>query len=440
MAQALLAPGPEERHDLDANDESLPVLQDLVRRYGPVCRVPSGTRPGDGVFIRDPDDIRRVLLTNRTNYVKGAGLERVRVLLGNGLIVSDGELWARQRRMLQPAFQGHVNRGFMPLVESVNAGLVARWAALADTGETVDITHELSAVALDIVLRALFSSDFDRLVIAQGASPFDLLTEESRRDLQFAARFRALARHVRAIIEARRQEARVETDWLSMMMQARDKESGEPMPDRALLDEVMTLIVAGHETTASTLNWTWYLLSQHPQAEAALHAAIAGAAQPPVGQDEAETSPAEPIAAAGYVEQVLQEALRLYPPVWLFSRRAIGDDTLGGHRVAAGSDIFICPYLLHRDPAHWERPDEFLPERFTPEAAAGRHRFAYLPFSAGPRFCIGAGFAMAEMALHLTMVATRFRLEYAGPVPAEAEFQINLRTRHPLRMRLAARH
>ena len=436
MAQAMLAPGPEERYDLDANDESLPVLQALIRQYGNICRVPSRTRPGDGLFIQDPDDIRRVLLTNRTNYVKGAGLERVRVLLGNGLIVSDGELWARQRRLMQPAFQGNVNRGFAPLVQRVNADLVERWTAHADTGETIDITHELSSVALDIVLRALFSTDFDRLIAAEGASPFDLLTEESKRDLQFAARFRALTRFVRAIIEARRRESRVESDWLSMMMQARDRESGEPMPDRALLDEVMTLIVAGHETTASTLNWTWYLLSQHPEAESALHAAIAEAAQAPADEGQA---PDEPPTAAGYVEQVLQEALRLYPPVWLFSRRAVEDDTLGGHHVAAGTDIFISPYLLHRSAEHWERPDEFLPERFTPEAAAGRHRFAFLPFSAGPRFCIGAGFAMAEMATHLTMVASRFRLQYVGPVPAEAEFQINLRTRHPLGMRLVSR-
>ncbi|MGJ7520940.1 cytochrome P450 [Variovorax sp. LT1P1] len=436
MAQGLLAPGPDEGYDLDANDETLPVLQQLLSRYGAICRVPSLTRAGDGLILHDPDDIRRVLLTHRGNYVKGAGLERVRVLLGNGLIVSDGELWARQRRMIQPAFQGQATRGFSPVVERVNADLLTRWQAHADSGDPIDLTHELSSVALEIVLRALFGPDFDRLVEAEGGSPFDLLTDESRRDLQFAARFRGLARFVRAIIEARRQEARIESDWLSMLMQARDKASGEPMPDRALLDEVMTLIVAGHETTASTLNWTWYLLSRHPEAEAALHAAIAHATP---GGTVADQALSTPFASADHVEQVLQEALRLYPPVWLFSRRALQDDTLGGHHVPAGTDIFICPYLLHRDAAQWDRPEEFLPARFAPDAAAGRHRFAYLPFSAGPRFCVGAGFAMAEMATHLTMVAQRFRLVAVGTEPAEAEFQINLRTRHPLRMRIVPR-
>lgn len=436
MAQGNLAPGPDQGYDLDANDETLPVLQQLLSRYGSICRVPSLTRAGDGLVIHDPDDIRRVLLTNRGNYVKGAGLERVRVLLGNGLIVSDGDLWARQRRMIQPAFQGQATRGFAPVVRQVNADLLTRWRAHADSGEPIDLTHELSSVALEIVLRALFSADFDRLVEAEGGSPFDLLTEESRRDLQFAARFRGLARFVRAIIETRRQEARVESDWLSMLMQARDKASGEPMPDRALLDEVMTLIVAGHETTASTLNWTWYLLSRHPEAEAALHAAIANATPAEAAPDQAL---ATPFASADYVEQVLQEALRLYPPVWLFSRRALQEDTLGGYHVPAGTDIFICPYLLHRNPSQWDRPEEFLPARFLPDAAADRHRFAYLPFSAGPRFCVGAGFAMAEMATHLTMVAQRFRWVPIDAEPAEAEFQINLRTRHPLRMQLVSR-
>lgn len=433
----MLAPGPTTRFDLDANDESLPLLQALQARHGDVHRVASATRGNDSLVLHEPDAIRRVLLANRNNYVKGAGLERVRLLLGNGLIVSDGALWARQRRLVQPAFSGQQVRGFLPLVERLNGGLVERWQALAATGQPLDVTHELSAVSLDIVLRALFSTDLDRLVEAEGESPFDLLTRETRRDLAFAARFRALTRFVREMIETRRREQRVEPDFLSMMMQARDKETGEAMPDRALLDEAMTLIVAGHETTASTLNWTWYLLSQHPEVEARLAASF----EAPTAEDGAL-----PVDAAGglpegrsYAERVLQEALRLYPPVWLFSRRALQDDTLAGFQVAAGTDIFICPYLLHRHPAHWQRPEAFDPERFTPEASAGRHRFVYLPFSAGPRFCIGAGFAMAEMAEHLRQVVRRFRLSYAGPVPPEAEFQINLRTRHHLQMQLSPR-
>ena len=432
VAQPGLAPGPEQGHDLDAIDECLPLLQELLARHGDIFRVPGRTRRNDGLVIHDPDDIRRVLLANRANYVKGVGLERVRMLLGNGLIVSEGDFWARQRRMMQPAFQNQVIRGFSGLMQRLNLDLLERWSVAAERGETINLTRDVSELALGIVLHALFGADLERLVAAEGASPFDMLTRDSRRDLQFAAQFRALTRFVRAMIDARRREQRVEADLLSMLMQARDKDSGEPMPERALLDEVMSLIVAGHETTASTLNWTWYLLSRHAEVEARLHEVVdTGTAATGAGEDGSE--------AEGYLAQVLQEALRLYPPVWLFSRRALAEDRLGGYAVAAGTDVFICPYLLHRHPAHWERPEAFEPERFAPAAVAARHRFAYLPFSAGPRFCIGSGFAMAEMTMHLGMVARRLRLAYAGAEPPQLEFQINLRTKQDLRMQPLAR-
>ena len=438
MSQAMPAPGPQTPFDLDANDESLPLLRDWFERHGDIHRVATLSRAHDALVLHDPDAIRAVLLTRRDNYVKGVGLERVRMLLGNGLIVSDGEVWARQRRLVQPAFHSAVIRGFAPMVESRNAALVERWAAKAARGETIDVTHELSTVSLDIVLRALFGSDLDRLVASEGHNPFDLLADESRRDLVFAARFRALTRCVRAIIDSRRQAAddagdRSERDFLSMLMAARDKHNGAaPMSDRALLDEVMTLIVAGHETTASTLNWTWYLLASHPEVQEQVHTTLGDAAAASPATDDAGLG-------SGFIDQVLQEALRLYPPVWLFTRRALQDDTIGGFHVGAGTDVFICPYLLHRHPAHWHRPEAFEPDRFAAAAVAARHRFAYLPFSAGPRFCIGSGFAMAEMATHVRQVTRRFRLAYVGPVPAAAEFQINLRSRDHLQMRLTPR-
>jgi cytochrome P450 len=432
MAIPSLAPGPSAAFDIDANDESLPLLRDLMREYGDIYRVPTSTRASDGLVIHGADDIRRVLLTNRANYTKGVGLERVRVLLGNGLIVSDGDTWARQRRMMQPAFHSRVIKSFATLMHRVNAGLIERWSKAAETGETVNMTHDLSAAALSIVLHSLFSVDLDRLVEAQGENPFDLLTRETRRDMPFAAKFRALTRHVRAMIESRRTEDRIEHDFLSMLMEARDKETGEPMNDRALLDEIMTLIVAGHETTAGTLNWAWYLISQNPSVEADLHAAIDGLVIDPTA--ETVTLPKSP-----YVEQLINEAMRLYPSVWLLGRRAIADDVLSGYRVPAGTDIFICPYLLHRHSAHWSDVDAFDPHRFADQASSGRHPFSFLPFSSGPRHCIGAGFAMAEMATHMVMVGQRFRLQYIAPSAPEAEFQINLRTREDLQMRVLTR-
>lgn len=433
MVQEVLAPGPSQRHDLDANDESASLLLELAQRYGDTFRIASQSRSSDNLVILNADDIRRVLQTNRANYVKGIGIERVRVLLGNGLMASEGELWSRQRRLVQPAFHSQVIRSFSALMHRANADLIERWSGCAARGETVNLTHDLSELALNIVLRALFGIDLDRLIQAKGSNPFDLLTSETRRDLPFAAKFRALTHHVLNMIAARRQEQRIEMDLLSTLMEVRDRDSGEAMPDRALLDELMTLIVAGHETTASALNWTWYLLSQNREVEARLHSAIA-APPPASGLEDEPATTTHP-----YVEQVLQEALRLYPPGWLFTRRALADDVLGGFHVPAGTDVFICPYMLHRQTAHWDQPEAFDPRRFEPAAVEARHRFAYLPFSAGPRYCIGATFAMAEMTMHLSMVADRFRLEYTAPVPPAAEFQVNLRSRHDLHMRLVAR-
>ena len=432
VSAAPFAPGPQEAWDIDADEQSLPILQDLQARYGDTHRVPTVSRAAPGVVIHDPEDIKRVLLTNRNNYAKGVGLERVRVLLGNGLIVVDGDVWARQRRMMQPAFHSRVIRGFAELMHRENLKLVERWGGFADRGEPINLTHDLSDVTLNIVLYSIFGVDLDRIIEREGANPFDLLTRETKRDIPFAIKFRALTKFVKGVIETRRAEDRVEHDFLSMLMQARDRDSGDPMADRALLDEVMTLIVAGHETTAGTLNWTWWLLSQHPQVAAELHAAVD--ALPDARVFDGQLQPSAP-----YVEQVVREGMRLYPSVWLLSRRALEDDQVGGFAVPAGTDVFIVPYLLQRNPRLWTDPDAFDPTRFSTEAETSHHPFAFLPFSSGPRHCIGAGFAMAEMATHMTMVAQQFTLDYADSGPPEPEFQINLRTRRDVTMRVTRR-
>ena len=423
ITQPSLAPGPDAPWDIDANDESLPVLQGLRGQYGDVVRVRTVTRPADSLVVFGPDELRWILLANRQNYKKGVGLERVKMLLGNGLIVSDGDFWARQRRMMQPAFHSRVIRQFAGLIERENLALLDRWAARAADGQPINLTRDTSELSLNIVLQALFSVDLDKITDEVGEHPFTMIARDSQRDLRFAQQFRALTKLVRQMIEDRRREQRVEMDFLSMLMEARDKDSGEAMPERALVDEIMSLIVAGHETTAATLNWTWYRLSQHADVEARLHAAVDAATAGPVP----------------YAEQVLHETLRLYPPVWVFSRRAIADDTVGGFRVPAGADLFVCPWLLHRDTRFWDDPEAYKPERFAPEIDATRHKFAFIPFSAGARHCIGEGFAMVEMNQHLFLAARRFRLKYLGPVPPPAEFQINLRTREDLSMQVIAR-
>jgi enediyne biosynthesis protein E7 len=425
-------PEAELQFDIGSTDDSLERMIELFGRHGDTYRVYVPARRSYTYVIHHPDDVKRVLVTNHRNYTKGLGLDRVRILLGKGIMTSEGELWKRQRYMMQPLFHRRVITEFASVIAAANERCLARWEVLAGRGEPVNLTDEMSELTLDVVLRSIFGRDLDRLSEQLGGNPFEVVTKEPARDLQFAYRFRSLTKLVAQLIARRRAEPEDHFDYVAMLMDARDKETGQPMGERELIDEVMTLIVAGHETTASGLNWTWYLLSQHPQVEARLHAeldAVPEWAAPALAQ--METLP--------YAQQVVNEALRLYPPGWLLSRRTVDADVLGGYPVPPGTNVLLPLYLLHRHPRYWNNPEAFDPARFAPEHEAERPRFAYMPFAAGPRHCIGETFALYEMLVHLYKVARRYRLVYVPDKPLELEAQINLRTRYPLHMRLEAR-
>ena len=427
-----LPPEAELQFDVGSTDDSLERMVELFARHGDTYRVFVPARRSYTYVIHHPDDVKRVLVGNHRNYTKGVGLDRVKILLGKGIMTSEGELWKRQRYMMQPLFHRRVITEFAQLIATANDRFIARWEQLAGRGELVNLTDEMSELTLEIVLRSIFGRDLDRLTQQLGGNPFEVVTREQSRDLQFAYKFRSLTKLVAQLIERRRAEPEEHFDYVAMLMAARDKETGEPMGARELIDEIMTLIVAGHETTASGLNWSWYLLSQHPEAEARLHAELDAApelAAPTLAETE----------ALAYTSQVVNEALRLYPPGWLLSRRTIGADVLGGFEVPAGTNVLLPLYLLHRHPRYWKEPDRFWPERFAPEHEAERPRFAYMPFAAGPRHCIGETFALYEMLMHLYKVARRYRLVHVPDKPLELEAQINLRTRYPLHMRLEAR-
>jgi enediyne biosynthesis protein E7 len=425
-------PEAEQQFDVGSTDDSLVRMIELFARHGDTYRVFVPARRSYTYVIHHPDDIKRVLVSNHRNYTKGIGLDRVKILLGKGIMTSEGELWRRQRYMMQPYFHRRVITGFGRIIAQTNDRFLAGWEERAARGELINLTDEMSELTLEIVLRSIFGSDLDRLTQQLGANPFEVITREQSRDLQFAYKFRSLTKLVAQLIARRRPEVEEHFDYLAMLMSARDKESGEPMGERELIDEVLTLIVAGHETTASALNWTWYLLSQHPGIEARLHAEIDAGPQivaPSLQQME----------ALRYTRQVVDETLRLYPPGWVLSRRTIEADVLGGYPIAAGTNVLLPLYLLHRHPQFWQEPEKFSPERFAPEHEAQRPRFAYMPFAAGPRHCIGETLALYEMLMHLYKVARRYRLVYVPDRPLELEAQINLRTRHPLHMRLEAR-
>jgi cytochrome P450 len=431
MQTTIPCPGPTEGFNLGGSDESLARMQDWFALYGDVYRV---FAPSRGVYIyviNHPDDVKRVLLSNHRNYTKGEGMDRVKILLGNGIMTSEGNFWRRQRRMMQPAFHRRVIDRFTGLIDEVNERYAARWAAQAARGEPVNVTDDTSELTLEIVLRSIFGTDLARLERQLGANPFEVVAKEQNRDLKFAFRFRSLTRLVAALIEHRRREPGEHCDFLAMLMQTCDRETGAPMSDRDMIDEVLTLIVAGHETTASALAWTWYLVSSHPEVSEALRAEADRAAQAPLGLDAAES--------LQFTHRVIQEALRLYPPGWLLTRRSVEADELGGFPVGPRTDVFLSPYMLHRHPRFWEEPERFRPERFAPLDADERHKFAYIPFAVGPRHCIGENLAMFEMLVHVQAMSRRFQLTRIGTGPVELEAQINLRPRSNLMMTVRER-
>ena len=432
MQTLTLPPGPTEGFDLGGSDESLARLRRYFKEYGDLYRV---FAPGRGVYnyvINHPDDIKRVLLSNHRNYTKGEGMDRVKILLGNGIMTSEGDFWRRQRRMMQPSFHRRIIDQFSLLIRDVNDKFAARWADKAARGEAINMSDDASELTLEIVLRSIFGSDLARLEAQFGANPFEVVAKEQYRVLTFAFRFRSLTKLVAELINRRRLAPAEHFDFLSMLMATRDRESGAAMSDKELIDEVLTLIVAGHETTAAALTWTWYLVSQHPETAERLQAeADRTVAGQTLGLDAAE--------ALQFTHQVLQESLRLYPPGWLITRRTLEADELGGFPIAPRTDVFISPYMLHRHPAYWSEPEEFRPERFAGADAEERHRFSYIPFAVGPRHCIGENIAMFEMLVHVHAMSRRFRLTRASNEPIELEAQINLRPRSNLMMMVEAR-
>jgi cytochrome P450 len=432
MQTIALPPGPAEGFDLGGSDESLAKLRRYFTEFGDTYRVFAPARGVYNYVINHPDDIKRVLLSNHRNYTKGEGMDRVKILLGNGIMTSEGDFWRRQRRMMQPSFHRRVIDQFSALIHEVNGKFAARWAAKAARREAINVSDDTSELTLEIVLRSIFGSDLARLEKQFGANPFEVVAKEQNRDLKFAFRFRSLTKLVAELINRRRQTPEEHFDFLSMLMASRDRDSDAAMSDKELIDEVLTLIVAGHETTAAALTWTWYLIGQHPHAAERLQAeADRTSPDQTLGLDAAES--------LGFTHQVLQEALRLYPPGWLITRRTLEADELGGFAIPPRTDVFISPYMLHRHPAFWSEPEEFRPERFAGADAEERHRFSYIPFAVGPRHCIGENIAMFEMLVHVHAMSRRFRLTRAGNEPIELEAQINLRPHSNLMMMVEAR-
>lgn len=426
----------------DFQHDPLHLLEDARRRYGDVVRVPMGV---DLYLVSHPEGVKHVLQDNHLNYKKGFDYRRMEPLLGQGLLTSNGETWKRHRRLAQPAFHRQRIAGFGALMVKRTHETLERWRALGD-GAVIDVHAEMMRLTLEIVGDALFSSDLGAVTAKVAAALDGALHYTNERINQLVALpmwvptpfNRAYKKHIRVldevvgsiIRERRGQPSR--DDLLSMLMEARDEGSEtQALDDAALRDEVMTLVLAGHETTANALTFTLRLLAMHGDVCDLLERSVAGA----IGARDATAGDAQ---ALGYVRQVAEESMRLYPPAWAIAREAVDDDVVLGYRVPKGSLVLMSQWLTHRDERFWPEPARFDPARFAPQAPE-RHRFAYFPFGGGPRLCIGNSFALMELQLVLATLAQHVRVEVLEPGKLELEPLITLRPKGGMRAHLTWR-
>jgi cytochrome P450 len=408
-----IPPGPSEEYK--ASEDLLDWMTEQFQRFGDIYRT---SFYGTSVYVvSDPDYVDHVLRVNWQNYRKGQAIKRIGLLLGNGLMVSEGELWKRQRRMIQPAFHSETLERLLKVITSANDVLLEKWKLAALEKQNVNVTSDVSKMVLNVILGSIFGDDYEQVL-----PHFKILSDEPSRNLEFANAFRPLGKLVIEIATQRRNGNRAATDILGMLMAARDRETASPMSDNQLANEIMTLVVAGHETTASTIAWVWYLLSLSPEVEKKLSRELTelpGGDSPEIGDLPKFT----------YTRQVIEETLRLYPPGWLITRKALKEDRLGDYLVPAGTEVHISPYLIQRHPAFWDAPDQFNPDRFHAAESHKRHPMSMLPFLAGPRKCIGESHARVEMQIHLMTVAKRLRLKRTDQRPVRLDLGVNLRSK-----------
>jgi cytochrome P450 len=400
-------------------------------------------------LVNDPAAIKHVLIDNAANYQKTEITRRIlEPGLGKGLITSEGETWRRHRRTMSPAFDHRSIASYAPIMTGAAQELLADWSRLG-AGATIDVAPAMMQVTLNIISRTMFSSDSDQVValMERSAGRYQAQMRPNVMDflglpawLAGLGRIRVADRTLREfdteidrLIKLRSgNPGSFPEDLLARLIAARDEQTGGGMTAQEVRDHVITIFMAGHETTAMAMTWTWFLLSQYAAEEAKLHAELHA-----VLGGRAPTS--EDLNKLTYTRMVIEESMRLYPPVHTIGREALADDTLAGRHVPAGSAVLIAPWVLHRHRRLWHNPGRFDPERFSPEQTAARARFSYLPFGGGRRICIGAAFALAEATLLLATIAQRYRLRVAAGHPVEPQGLITLRARHGLKMVLVPR-
>lgn len=434
---------------LEYRRSMLRVMERARDEVGDVAVLPL-TRRLRPVVLFDPLLVERVLVGNAAAYGKNTpGYERLSDLLGQGLLTSQGEVWKRQRRIAQPQFSRASVSSFAPIMSEEAESCAKSWAAAASSGEPIDAARDMGQLALAVVGRALFSSEMAgatepmsealddalRYYVARLTTPIPglslLPTRVNRRGRRSS---RWLRGFVRELVGGRRQSGRQPDppDLLALFMRAGEAEGG--ISEELLQDECLTMLLAGHETTANALAWTQYLLAAHPDVRERLEVEVDAVL------DDARTATLADVERLPYTWQVLEESMRLYPPAWVIARSVEEDDVLGGHEVRAGSFVLLCQHAIHRHPKLWNEPDAFRPERFAPEGEReGLPRFAYFPFGGGQRLCLGQSFARQEAVIVLATLARRFRLELLDGNEPDLDASVTLRPRQGVKARVHLR-
>lgn len=434
------APGPPRRATFGLLKklftDRLALMSDSAEAYGDVVRIAIG--PKTMYLVNHPELAKHVLADNAANYHKGIGLQEARRALGDGLLTSDGETWRKQRRTIQPVFQPKRIARQASVVANEVEGLVKR---LRDADGPVEILHEMTGLTLGVLGKTLLDADLGGFTslghsfeAVQDQAMFEAVT------LSMVPQWAPLKKQLK-FREARDDLRRIAEELVEQRF-ANPIDNGEDVLTRLIdssgtreqmRDELITLLLAGHETTASTLGWAFHLLDEHPGIAAKLRAeadAVLG--------DQLPTH--EDLRRLPYTARVVEEVMRLYPPVWLLPRVAQADDEIGGYHIPAGSDVVVVPYTLHRHPAYWPEPEKFDPDRFDPDRSGGRPRYAYIPFGAGPRFCIGNSLGVMEAVFVLTMVLRDLELKKIPGYQVVPEAMLSLRVRGGLPMTVHTRN
>jgi cytochrome P450 len=395
-------------------------------------------------IVSEPAAIKHVLLDNAANYQKTEIARRLlEPGLGRGLVTSEGETWRRHRRTMAPSFDHRSIAAYTPIMTAAAEELLAEWSRLG-ANVPIDVANAMMKLTLHIISRTMFSTDSEAMldIMERGAGSYQAGMRPNVMDfLGLPAWLAGLPRGRVAGRTLGEFDAEIDRltrlrsgasggghkDLLARLIAARDDETGSGMTAKDVRDHVITIFMAGHETTAMAMTWTWYLLSQHPREEATLHAELAAV----LG---GRTPTEEDVGKLVYTRMVIEESMRLYPPVHTISRAALADDTLSGRSIPKGSTVLIVPWVLHRHRLLWKNPGAFIPERFSAEQSAARPRFSYLPFGGGRRICIGAAFAMTEATVLLATIAQRHRLRLVPGHPVEPRGLITLRARHGMQL------